>query len=938
MSERDQSLPLAVFDLAPVPQFICDFESLHFIQVNSAWEKMTGWSRESVIGISWWELGMHTEEIGGREFWALLYRVQTDRQRICRRVSFLRQNGELRIGDFSVQVVRINEARCVIGFIEDVTGEVSLSRDLNTTKKEFAQLFDFSPVGVAIVDPASLTIQEHNRSLAAFFGFLGENLLGKKMEQLTGESWREEEKNKLGEVLKGLREGYEMEYAIARDDNDALWVRKTVVAVRSVSENLEHLFAFYEDISQHKKLEDRLRREGAILAEKVKERTEELEVAVYAAERANNAKSLFLAKMSHELRTPLNGIIGMTELAEDAEDRATRTDFLRVARESAEALLTIVNDILDFSKIEAGKYELESELFSPETCVDSAVKLLSLKAEQKGIKLLCDVAPEVPPVALGDPGRLRQIILNLLGNAIKFTDEGKIEIEVSMEYQTQEEMSLLFKVKDTGEGIPFEKQDKIFDAFSQVDDSVSRRHEGTGLGLTICAQLVNLMAGKIWLESEVGQGSTFFFLVHFKRARAAEKMEIDLHGKRILVADANPAHRKSFTEMLESRGAEVVAFDSMDRLLEGWEHACEKGVDLFLSDLCFGYERGEGIALWLEKSMPKRVFPVILMVNPECKSCGPVLPPRRTRYLRVSLLKPLYWAELDAAIDRCFYSFAKELEKESAQEETVLHKGKLAGIKVLVAEDNHTNQMVLLHFFEGFGVRSKFVATGIEAVHAIEKENFDLVLMDVNMPEMDGIQATKVIRETEKSTGSHQLIYAITAMALHGDKEMCMAAGMDGYLSKPVRKKELADVLWKVYGGEGGKKEPSSEEIGENDRGSAINAETILSDLGGDIEFAVCLAETGLRELPVYLEEIREASKKSNANLLRVAAHTAKTLFAQWGAVDARNLAYELEKLGTQGHLPETLTLLPHLEKEFERVIAALQSFVAKNRKDNEAL
>lgn len=929
----DQSLPLAVFDLAPVAQFICKFDSLGFVQVNSAWEKMTGWDRESVLGVSWWELGMHNEEVGGREFWALLYRLQTDRKRVSRRISFSRKNGDFRIGDFSVQVVRINEERSLIGFIEDVTDEVLLTRDLKTTQKEFGLLFDFSPVGIAIVDPATSTIQEHNRSLSSFFSFFKDGLLGRAMSELTAEEFRLDEGKKLGAILRGESEGYEIEYAIHQDENRTLWVRKIVVAVRSVNENLQHLFAFYEDVSQHRSLEDRLRREGATLAEKVRERTEELEIAVYAAERANNAKSLFLAKMSHELRTPLNGIIGMTELAEEAEDKLMRSDFLRVARESAEALLTIVNDILDFSKIEAGKYELAGELFSAAECVQSAVKLLLPKAQKKDIDLSFNIAVDVPPVLIGDPGRLRQILLNLLGNSIKFTGEGKISVDVSMEYQTAEEVSLLFKVVDTGEGIPMEKQDKIFDAFSQVDDSTSRRHEGTGLGLTICAQLVNLMAGKIWLESREGEGSTFFFLVHFKRVDANAAFKTDLTGRRVVLADTSREHRDSLRKMLESCGATVVDFGSLESLLENWKNENLLGIDLLLADLCFGYEGGDSILNWLLKNMPEKEFPVVVMVNPSCKNCGPVMPAERPKFLRSSLRKPIYWGELDAAIENSLTPPDTGEEESGEAHEKVsaapLKQENSEKLRVLVAEDNLTNQMVLLHFFEGFGVCSKFVTTGLEVIDALEKEPYDLVLMDVNMPEMDGMEATKVIRDAEKGTGKHQIIYAITAMALHGDRETCMAVGMDGYLSKPVRKKELAEVLQQISHRENPAEKKSMDSIEGWEH--SIHADEILTDLGGDLEFAVSLAETGLRELPVYLEEMRCALNNSNDNSLRVAAHTAKTLFAQWGAVAAKELAYQFEKAGLTHNLPQIAASFPEMEREFERVIYALQNFVTKN-------
>ena len=842
MSGLDASVPWAVFDLGPVPQFMCDFETLQFIQVNTAWENFTGLGRSQVAGVSWMKCGLHSEPESAEELAGLIAQVQYDRDRVHRRLSFTRPDGERRVGDFFVQVVRINEARCLIGFVEDATDVVLLSRDLNVSKRDFALMFEFSPVGVALIDPQNLQILEANRALCAFTGFSLEELVGVKMSSLTDESLNQEESRLLAEVLAETRPGYELKYPMVCKDDGRLWVRQTVAVVRAGKEKVQHLFSFYEDISQHKLLEHRLRHEGAILTEKVRERTAEMEVAKLAAERANDAKSMFLAMMSHELRTPLNGIIGMTDLALETQDPQRVREFLRVSRDSAEALLTIVNDILDLSKVEAGKYHLELLDFRPAICMGEAVKLLSTRSREKGIDLSFEIAPEVPTFLVGDSGRLRQIIINLLGNSIKFTEVGEVVLGVSVDHETPTDVCLLFRVADTGEGIPVDKRAKIFESFSQADESVARRHGGTGLGLTISAKLVHMMGGKIWLESEEGKGSTFFFTVHFKKSTMQENAAISpVEGLKERIEEQKLGQRNAARELLKN--------------------------------------------------------PTSSSQEAPCRTGSP--------------------PQLGAA---------------PAED----HPAEVRGLKILIAEDNMTSQMVVCHHLQNMQCEVELATTGQGALMAWKHKPFDLILMDVNMPEMDGLQATHAIREAEKATGAHQLIYASTAMALDGDRELCMTAGMDGYLTKPIRKRDLEDVLRKVARKLG----KTPEEIkGEKpaDKGempaieSVINTVSLLEDLNGDTAFAVSMAETGCKDLSTYLAEIRQAIAEADARKLRVAAHTLKTTLGQWGAVRARELAFAIEKSGTAGNVPEGAAHMDELILESEKVGKALLAFIQSN-------
>ena len=849
MSDLDATVPWAVFDLGPIPQFVCDFETFQFIQVNAAWEKFTGLDRAQVMGVSWKDCGLHGDPESVEVLTKLTDQLQYDRTQVHRRLAFNRMDGERRVGDFYLQVVRINGARCLIGFVEDATDEDLLSRDLNVSKRDFALMFEFSPVGVALIDPVRLKILEANRALCGFTGFSLEELVGVPMSRLTDDALREEEDRMLAGVLSDSQPGYELKYEMVCKGDRRLWVRQTVAAVRSGTEKLLHLFSFYEDISQHKLLENRLRHEGAILAEKVEERTAELQVAKQAAERANDAKSMFLAMMSHELRTPLNGIIGMTDLALETGDPAQHREFLRVSRDSAEALLMIVNDILDLSKIEAGKYHLELIEFRPEICLGEAVMLLSTRARGKGIELKFEIAPDVPLELVGDPGRLRQIILNLLGNSIKFTEVGEVLLDVKVEHQTSTDVRLLFRVVDTGEGIPVEKRDKIFESFSQADESVARRHGGTGLGLTISTQLVHMMDGKIWLESEVGKGSTFFFTAHFTRPHSS--------AGGMSVGGSPPEGQGSLPE------GETVDGNTTDGTPK--------------SHVASGHREEDDPTASVHAENPQR----------------PTAP----------------------------------------NEEP--HPGGY-GLKVLVAEDNMTSQMVVCHHLQNLKCEVELTTTGLGVLAAWKRTPFDLILMDVNMPEMDGLQAAHAIREAEKISGNHQLIYASTAMALEGDCELCMAAGMDGYLTKPIRKRELEHVLSLVAQKLGNPPIAAESEIPtakgvQSGLDAVINTKTLLEDLGGDTTFVVAMAKTGFKDLTTYLSEIQDAIDEGNARKLLVAAHSLKTTFGQWGAVGAHDLAFSIEKAGAAGNLEEGARHLKELNGEAEKVGDALKEFIREN-------
>jgi two-component system sensor histidine kinase/response regulator len=798
--------------------------------------------------------------------------------------------------------------------LHDISKRKKIEDDIARQKKFFESLVINNPGAIIVLDEKE-RIASCNPAFEKLFGYTQDDIVGANLDTLiTTDATLQEASQYTQQTLTG---GTIHGIGKRRRKNGTMVDVEILAVPVIVGEQKVGALAIYHDIT-------------------------ELISARQEAEDANSAKSEFLANMSHEIRTPMNGVIGMLELALDTSLTDEQREYLNISLQSAEALLSLINDILDFSKIEAKRMELESISFNLRTTVEDAAASLAQRAQDKGLELACLVSPDLAIDLKGDPGRIRQIIINLIGNAVKFTHQGEIVVRAEPVSETATHAAIYFSIQDTGIGIPIDRQQSVFERFTQADGSTTRRYGGSGLGLTICKQLVEAMGGEIGLQSSPGMGSTFWFQVTFEKQPAEKRgtapltlQPVNLSGMHILGVDDNATNRTILTKTLEGFGCRVDTVASGSKSIEVLRNALRNGdpYQVVLLDMQMPGMDGEQIVRALKADPALKDIRIIVMT-----SIGQRGDASHLEALGCSgyLLKPVRQHMLYQALEAVM---GREEEKEPAiiTRHLLAEQKQHSNQRVLVAEDNPINQKLAAILLNKAGYSVDAVENGLQVVEKAKEGKYHAILMDVQMPEMDGFEATRRIREWEGDTHPRVPIIAMTAHAMKGDRGRCLAAGMDDYVPKPLEIRILLDVLDRWL-------EPSETEDTQPDRIEEstysptqfimapvepslplsdelpMDVERALERFGNDRPFLYEMSRDYIAGFPERIKDLRTALEAHNANDFSRHAHNLKGVSANFSAAPVTNICAEMEALGRQDDLGSAPKLLARLEVEQDRL------------------
>jgi PAS domain S-box-containing protein len=893
-----ETLPQLVWSARP--DGACDYFS-------TQWTEHTGVPEGELLGWGWMETlhpddreptrKLWTDSVAGRGPYDVEYRVR-------------RRDGSYRW--FKTRGTPIRDAAGNIvkwfGTCTDITDHRRTEEALRESEERFRGTFENAAVGIAHVASDGRFLRV-NEKLCDILGYTREELLARSFQDVTFPDDLNADLEQLAPLLRGELPSFSRDKRYVQKDGSIAWVAVSVSLQRDAAGRPLYTIAVLRDIAHRKRLEAEFRQ------------------AREAAEASNRAKDEFLANVSHEIRTPMNAILGMTELVLDTPLVDDQRQCLKTVKSAADHLLGIINDLLDFAKIEAGKLELSPADFSLRTTVGDTLRALAVRAHKKGLELISQVQPDVPDALVGDAGRLRQILINLVGNALKFTDAGEVEVRVEAAGAPPAEgaIELCFAVRDTGIGIPQEQQARIFRAFEQEDTSTTRKYEGTGLGLTIAARLVALMGGQIRVESAPGQGSTFAFTARFglqthPAEPTAARQPVLLRNLPVLIVDDNAANRHVLREWLRAWQMEAEAVGDAAAAMDALWHRAANGrpYALVLLDARMPDRDGLALAALIRERTELSATRLILLASGERPG-----DPARFRELRIAahLLKPVQQDELLETIYRVMSRSAGNgpttVRPAPAAEPAAEQVPAAPPLHVLVAEDNEFNAQLLEQLLERRGYRVRLASNGREALALAEGGAFDLLLLDIHMPELDGFQVAQAVRERERTSGSHLPIIALTARSRQEDRERCLAAGMDDFLAKPIQAADLGAAIGRVVGSRPPTGRPGAR---------LLAPEVLRAACGDDPAILAKLCQAVRARLPEQLAAVQQALGARDAPRLREAAHKLAGMVAVFSTA-AGGVASDLEDCAAQGQVEAAPPLVERLEamtQELLRLAAGL--------------
>ena len=875
---------------------------------NSAAERMFGYTREEILGRDLHQLltPPHDRELYEKARPHFFRTGQGEAIGKLLEREAVHKDGNRFPVELSVAAVRLRGDWSAVGIVRDITERKRVEETLRESEIRFRRITT-NMIDLIVETDAEGTIVYVTPSTLAVTGYTEAEMLGKPVLDFVQPVDFGLAEASLQYVI-GTQNSHGIEFRCRKADGNDLWLESMGNPLLDEIHGVRGALIACRNISRRKETE------------------EELLKAKAAAEAANRAKSEFLANMSHEIRTPMNGVLGMLELALESDLTGSQRHYVEMAKISADSLLGIINDILDFSKIESGKLELEWTGFDLRETVGDTVKTLAARAQKKGLELILHVHPDVPTAVVGDPLRLSQVIVNLVGNAIKFTEHGEVVVQIATEPRDDEQVGLHFCVTDTGCGIPPDKQQLIFDAFSQADSSTSRQFGGTGLGLTICTRLVGLMGGTIGVESEVGKGSSFHFTARFGRQLQTIVEEhaepIAAEGLLALVVDDNATNLAVLEELLSNWRMRPKGVNGGREALAEMEAAAARGAPYRLVLLDSQMPDLEGLEVAREIRQRPDLPEVILMLLSSDDKPGDMA---RCQELGISafLRKPIKQSELLDAILTVLHQTPRKTRyittprPAPASQHGTLH--------ILLAEDNEVNQEYAVDLLQRRGHTVVVANNGQEALADWEMGTFDIILMDVQMPLMDGFAATAAIRQRENATGRHTPIIALTAHVMKGDRERCLAAGMDAYASKPLRSQELFAAIDGLL--PGGKTAPRIAAASRETPETVWDPTTILAEVEGDRELLLKLIGRFLDQYPKVLSEIRASVSQRDSAMLERSSHKLKGSVSNFGARNAYEAARRLEEMGRNGDLVGAEEATVVLETEICRLQDDLAEF-----------